>query len=224
MMKLLDRIKFLGKKASDNVVKITSMEELQFYADKKRKQLNEMKEELKNMKAERKYHQDQLERLQDSKNDVLKAARRHKSTIEDESSSETAKERARDQIMDAKRLVENSDRSITMLEKTIATFDKMIVRGESAVKTVETEFNKLTSSLDELRLKESLTKTFKKYKSVDLGDLTEHRIDELVKDIEVNFNSMELNLEEMESKENISVDSFLSRNSETSFDDFYDSL
>lgn len=213
-MKLLDRIKLLGKKAEKNIFKVTTIEELEYYTGKKVEELAEMKDGLKQAKAELHLKRQNCEALYESKA-KLESSAQHYISLGEEKHEETLRK-----IFTH---VTETQRKIDLLEKTIESFKIIVTRSEEAVNVAEGEITKLKSQLDELRMKEQLSKTLNKYVNLtEKAGLNEGRIDELINDVEVNFRKTELTLEEKSNE--TSLEDLLKPTQDDAYKKFINSL
>lgn len=213
-MKLLDRIKLLGKKAEKKVLKVSTMEELQYYIEQKALEHAEMKDGLKQAKAELAVKQQNCNDLYNSKA-KLESSAQHYIRLGEEENQEVLK--------NIFTHVQATQSKIDLFEKSISSLEIIIKRTEEAVSVTEREITKLKTQLDELRMKDQLSKSLSKYANLtETAGINEGRIDDLINEVEVNYKKAELTLEE-KSNEN-SLESLLQPSEEDSYKKFINSL
>lgn len=211
-MKLFDRIKFLGKKAADKTFKVTSIEELEYCIKGKEEKLSEINTSLYELRSKRKYYNNQLEELQKSINDIKHVCK----------TKYADREKHADRLKEAFELIQQSNSKLNLLQGQVKNHDVLIKSIEDGRNVLNKEVSALRNQLEELKIKQSFTDTFKSYTDLNIGT-DDVQIEKLIQDIEVGFDVTESKIQEKASK--TSMEDFIKESKEENeFEDFLNSL
>lgn len=228
MLKFLDRVKFMFGKAGKKAIKITSIEELEVLIGKEREKLSELKQTNLELRAELKFHANDLAALTDSVNRLTNRTRSFKEQMlkaNEEGNKELA-ERMLENIKEGKRLIDETTVKLKAKQECTEAFEKYVTASERALSLQERKLDNLNSKLSELHVKDQISKSFNKFSNLDFGMDNDQAIEELTKNVEIDYNMTEIKLDDLENELNSkdATEAFLESEDEQSLEDFINSL
>lgn len=223
MLSTFDKIKLMVKKFFGKQIKITNSDQLQELIDRENLKLNDLKATSNELKAEHNVHKKDLDKLNDSKNKLMKKAKSYKQRMDAATANGDDKEAAKmfEGVKEGKRLVDETNIKIKAEEHCTDVFSRYSESAKRAVDLQQRKVDDLNVKLSELKIKEQISKSFSKFSNLDLDITEDAAIQQLAHDIEIDYNKVETQLNDLEHRLGVKddIESYINKDEEYLTDD-----